>query len=209
MKTISLMTADGRPIARNVRVADKFTDRAIGLLRTERIGSDDGLLLIPAASVHTFGMRYAIDVVFLDRRMRVLNVSPRVQPRRVCIGPSGAARVLELAAGRISDVVLLIGTYVLVADEMEAPPPARPMSATASVTRPPMQFSLRLPPRSLGAVGPASAGRSLHPSRSDFKSDPQVQERQRAMFVRHKDAGGAPLDETSQLKLSSFPSPRR
>lgn len=64
---------------------------------------------------------------------------------------------------RIADAALLIGTFVLVADEMEASQPARPICATASVTRPPIQFSLRLPPRSFGAVSPPSAERSCIP----------------------------------------------
>lgn len=150
MKTISLVTGEGKQVAAAVRVADTFAERAIGLLRRDALRSDEGLLLLPASSVHTFGMRFAIDIVFLDRRMRVLNVSPHVPPRRLCIGPPGAARVLELPCGRIAEAGLLIGAYVLVADDTETQL-LRPAIATTTVARPPIQFSLRLPPTSIAA----------------------------------------------------------
>jgi uncharacterized protein len=69
--------------------------RARGLL-----GTTDAppLLLAPARSVHTFGMRRAIDVVFLDAGLRVVKVVPRLRPWRVA-GARTAVAVLELPAG--------------------------------------------------------------------------------------------------------------
>ena len=53
-----------------LEVADGLASRVVGLLG--RDGLDGGLLLRPARSVHTFGMRFPIDVAYCDRDMRVL-----------------------------------------------------------------------------------------------------------------------------------------
>lgn len=159
MKTISLQTADGRRVAHEVRIADSFVARSIGLLRDEKLDGHQGLLLIPGGSVHTFGMRFPIDVVFLDRRMRVLDFAPNVTPGRLRLAPPGTRRVLELSSGRIAAVGLLIGAYLVVEhDERTEKPraPTRSIRSHASLpprcTRPPVQFSLRLPPQHRGAV---------------------------------------------------------
>jgi uncharacterized membrane protein (UPF0127 family) len=84
-----------RVLGREVAVADRPRARLLGLamLPVERVGS--GLLLPRCASVHTFGMRFALDLVFLDREGRVLGVRRAVAPRRLA-GQRGAAAVLEL-----------------------------------------------------------------------------------------------------------------
>ena len=69
----------------------------LALLRPGRAG--EGLLIPRCRSVHTFGMRFAIDVVFLDRERRALSVRRSVARNRV-VGDRGAAAVLELPAGR-------------------------------------------------------------------------------------------------------------
>ena len=151
MRTIALATMDGRGIASEVRIADSFIARALGLLRDRSLGEQQGLLLVPGGSIHTIGMRFPIDVVFLDRRMRVLALAPHVAPQRFCFAPPEAARVLELAAGRIAAVRLPIGAYVVVpheADERAHRAARRTQShlrSSGRCIRPPIQFSLRLP----------------------------------------------------------------
>jgi uncharacterized protein len=81
-----------------VRVADSFATRALGLLVGKPLGGGEGLLIAPCASIHTFGMRYAIDVVFVDRGGCVLRVCPAVQAGRMRVA-RGARGVLELRAG--------------------------------------------------------------------------------------------------------------
>ena len=77
------------------------------------LDQEDGLLLTPAASAHTLGVRYSIDVVFLSPRMKVLGLAPAVAPWRFRIAPPGTGRVLELAEGRIRATGLTIGAYLL------------------------------------------------------------------------------------------------
>jgi len=81
-----------------VRIADRFASRALGLLVGPPLGPQEGLLIAPCSSIHTIGMRYAIDVAFLDRQARILRLFPTVRAWRIRAAP-GAAGVLELPAG--------------------------------------------------------------------------------------------------------------
>ena len=69
-----------------------------GLLGRDGLDSGEGLLLKPCGSVHTFFMRFPIDVVFLDRELEVVAVSAEVRPWRAARA-RGAKAALELAAG--------------------------------------------------------------------------------------------------------------
>lgn len=73
-------------------------ERARGLLGRRAIGSDEGLLLRRCRSVHTFGMRFAIDAVLLDRTWRVIGVV-RLVPGRVLLPRPRVRHVLEVAPG--------------------------------------------------------------------------------------------------------------
>jgi uncharacterized membrane protein (UPF0127 family) len=78
--------------------ADSFLSRLGGLLVRPALRADEALYLAPCASIHTFFMRYAIDVAFVDREGRVLKLVPRIKPFRAasCWGAHGA---VEFAAG--------------------------------------------------------------------------------------------------------------
>lgn len=86
-----------------LRIARSFVARAIGLLATRRLAPDEGLLIAPCRAVHTFGMRFDIDAVFLDRAGKVLAVHPALAPWRAASCQSAFA-VLELAAGAASRI---------------------------------------------------------------------------------------------------------
>jgi uncharacterized membrane protein (UPF0127 family) len=84
-----------RVCGRDVPVASGFRSRLLGLAGLSREQAGAGLLLPHCASVHTFGMRFDLDLVFLDREDRPLAVFLRVPPRRLA-GRRGAAAVLEI-----------------------------------------------------------------------------------------------------------------
>jgi uncharacterized membrane protein (UPF0127 family) len=94
----TLVTADGAVVCIRCRIAQRPWSRMRGLLGRSRLDESEGILLRPAASVHTWFMRFPIDVVFLDRDLCVLRVVPGLRPWRMT-GRRGAAAVLELAAG--------------------------------------------------------------------------------------------------------------
>jgi uncharacterized membrane protein (UPF0127 family) len=82
-----------------VEIAAAYGTRRRGLLG--RDGIDGALMLTPCGSVHTFGMRFAIDVAYLDRRMRVLRVQT-LRPGRMPLPRPRARHVLEAEAGAMA-----------------------------------------------------------------------------------------------------------
>jgi uncharacterized protein len=95
---VAVTETSGRPVCERCVVAGKTLSRMKGLLGRSSLASGEGLLIRPAPSVHTFFMRFAIDVVFLSRDGEVLKVARNVRPWRArwC---RRAYAVLELAEG--------------------------------------------------------------------------------------------------------------
>ncbi|WP_207308879.1 DUF192 domain-containing protein [Marinobacter salicampi] len=79
-------------------LARTWPRRFRGLLGKRALCQNEGLLLSPCRSIHTFGMPYAIDVVFLDEQARILAIEPHVQKGRV-LKCSPAHATLELRSG--------------------------------------------------------------------------------------------------------------
>ncbi|MFJ9938995.1 DUF192 domain-containing protein [Streptomyces erythrochromogenes] len=97
--------SDPTPIP--LEVASSYRARTRGLLG--RDGIDGAMLLTPAASVHTFRMRFAIDVAYLDRNLRVLDVVT-MAPGRLGLPRLRARHVLEASAGAMAGWGLAAGT---------------------------------------------------------------------------------------------------
>jgi uncharacterized membrane protein (UPF0127 family) len=98
MDTVLLFHSSGRQHAIDVAVADTPLARMRGLLARAPLQSGEGMLIRPCNMVHTIGMGYPIDVVFLRRDGTVLKVSAAVPPLRMR-GHWRAHCVLELPAG--------------------------------------------------------------------------------------------------------------
>jgi uncharacterized membrane protein (UPF0127 family) len=152
MRTFELRTAEGRCIARHIHMACSFQSRCLGLLSRSVMPKEEGLLLIPGGSIHTLGMRFPIDVIFLNRQMRILGLAEHVRPWRIRVAPRGTRRVLELAAGQIAANGLTTGIYLIVdtdlpskPDGSERPTIKMPHLRIEPCERRPIQFSLRLP----------------------------------------------------------------
>ncbi len=88
-------------LGHEVPVATSFAARLLGLSHLSREEAGPGLLIPRCSSVHTFGMRFALDLVFLDRAGRPCSVRRRVPPRRLAFDRR-ASSVLELPARRES-----------------------------------------------------------------------------------------------------------
>lgn len=83
----------------SVSIASTFWERAVGLLGASQLERNASLLIQPCSDIHTYFMRFNIDVVFLARDYRVLSVKESVPSFRFVFGPKGAVAVLELGAG--------------------------------------------------------------------------------------------------------------
>ncbi len=92
----------GTTIARNVTIARSMLSRARGLMFRTSLAPDSGMLIDPCSSIHMFFMRFAIDVLYVDRDDRVVRAQRAIKPWR--IGPihtRGAKYVVELPVGTI------------------------------------------------------------------------------------------------------------
>ena len=109
MKTVSLKTVEGQVVCERCLVTDSPWPRMRGLLGRRGLESGEGLLLKPAGSVHTFFMRFPIDVVFLSREGDVLKVA-RALPAWRLAGARRAKAALELGADEAERRGISVGT---------------------------------------------------------------------------------------------------
>jgi uncharacterized membrane protein (UPF0127 family) len=101
-------------LGERVEVADTARARSRGLLGSDGWRGRDGMLLSPCRNVHTFGMRYPIDVAFLDAEDVVLKVVHGQRPGRVSPVAWRARRALELPAGRLLETSTEAGDRLLI-----------------------------------------------------------------------------------------------
>lgn len=118
----AIEAGSGRVIAARVRRAATHWTRLKGLLGTRGLPEGDGLWIVPCRQVHTVGMRYAIDVVFLDEAGRVVDVVRGLAPGRFSRRVVEATSVLELPAGTVERSGLVPGAQLVI--EQPRPPTA-------------------------------------------------------------------------------------
>jgi uncharacterized membrane protein (UPF0127 family) len=114
-----------------IEVAETSAKRAKGLLGRDSLAAGEGLLFKRCSSLHTFFMRFAIDIAYIDKDGRVLKMAHAVPPFRVSIAPFRAHYALELPAGslvksgtKVKDVLRFVEEY-----EIEEEP--EPLKAAA------------------------------------------------------------------------------
>ncbi|MFJ4874881.1 DUF192 domain-containing protein [Streptomyces sp. NPDC088745] len=104
---------DGVPAPVPLEIATSAHARSRGLLG--RTGIEGALLLTPASGIHTFRMRFPLEVAYLDRDLRVLAVR-LAPPNRLPLPPLRTRHVLEAEAGALTGWGVRAGTRVRVAD---------------------------------------------------------------------------------------------
>src|SRR5665648_397063 len=88
-------------LSSNIKIANDIASRVIGLMFRQKPQNSDGLLLEPCNSIHTFFMRYSLDVVFLSKRNEVVKVIRGLKPWRATLIYFKAKKTLELPAGEL------------------------------------------------------------------------------------------------------------
>ncbi len=92
---------DGIVIAEKVEEAKTFFTRLRGLMFRKKLPSGEALLIKPCDSIHTFGMKFSIDVLFLDSAGRIVRAVRSLAPGKV-VGPvRGGKAVLEMGSGSL------------------------------------------------------------------------------------------------------------
>ncbi|MFN2463636.1 MAG: DUF192 domain-containing protein [Candidatus Dormibacteria bacterium] len=87
----------------NLEIAKTSWSRFVGLMGRHEFPPGSGLWIEPCNSIHMFFMRFAIDVLFLDREGRVKRVMLGLRPWRVSPIVFGARTTVELPAGTLQD----------------------------------------------------------------------------------------------------------
>lgn len=101
--------ATGDVVAGNVVQPKGWLGRTLGLLGRQALGASEGLWLERCWGVHTVGMKFPIDVVFLDEKFRILSIRPSVRSGCLAVAQANANHVVELPAGTCEKFDLLCG----------------------------------------------------------------------------------------------------
>jgi uncharacterized membrane protein (UPF0127 family) len=103
----------GRVVASTVECALTSATRRKGLLGRDGLPAGAALVISRSNAVHTIGMRFAIDIVFVDRRGVVKKVVHNVRPRRIA-ACFAASTTIEMAAGSLAPNTLMPGDRIVV-----------------------------------------------------------------------------------------------
>jgi uncharacterized membrane protein (UPF0127 family) len=108
-------------LADQIELAGGSAKRSKGLLGRNGLGPGEGLWIVPCEAVHTFWMRFSIDLVYLDRHNRIAKIRTNVPPWRLsaCLT---AHSIVELPAGSVAPTLARPG------DQLEF----RPVSSAAN-----------------------------------------------------------------------------
>jgi hypothetical protein len=104
---------EGTCLVPRAKAALSWWSRLRGLLFRRPLAADasEALLISPCSSIHTFGMSYPLDIVFLDRRGVVLGIRECIRPWRACM-QKGARSVLEFHEGAIGRLSIAPGDVI-------------------------------------------------------------------------------------------------
>jgi uncharacterized membrane protein (UPF0127 family) len=138
-------------VATTVEIAATRTTRRRGLLGRDGLPDASAMVLAPCAAVHTAGMRFPIDVVFVDRQGYAVKVVRNLQPWRIALATSGRA-VIEMPAGTLRWGQVLLGDRLYLAPASAV---TRPEAAaeTATNAEKPLAFTVIPRPAAIKPLG--------------------------------------------------------
>ena len=110
-------------VAKNVWAAGSFWERLRGLIGSPPLEEDEGFFIPSCQGIHSFGMSYLFDAIYIDRDGRVLELISRMKPNSFGIINFQARSVLELPEGTIERTKTEKGDLLFVADVSYRPVP--------------------------------------------------------------------------------------
>ena len=106
----------GTVLATHLEVAGDSASRRKGLLGRDRLEPGRAVLIAPTQGIHTFGMRFAIDIVAVTRDGVVVKIRANVPRRRIVLALKAFA-IIELPAGSVTAANLQVGARLLIAPQ--------------------------------------------------------------------------------------------
>lgn len=113
---MKLCREDQSPILLDLKKADSFIDRGIGLLRHSSLPEQEGLWIMATNSIHTFFMKFPIGCIFVDRQLRIKKIIKEIKPWRLILPVWGASSVIELSVKTLESAQLQVGDRLYVVD---------------------------------------------------------------------------------------------
>lgn len=101
-------------IGDRIEVAENSARRVIGLLGRAGLLRGEGLWIKPCSGVHTFGMRFPIDIVGLNQNLHVVKLAENVRPNKIAAVSWIVRSVLELPAGTIAQTHTQLGDVLAI-----------------------------------------------------------------------------------------------
>lgn len=108
-RLIAINTTRGARLTECGRVADNAFTRLVGLLGAKSLEFGDGLWIVPCNSIHSIGMKFNFDAIFLDRNLQVVHLVHEMKPWRISKMVFSAHSVLEVPAGIILQTATRMG----------------------------------------------------------------------------------------------------
>ena len=108
----------GAVVASVVAVADTRASRAVGLLNRTGLEPGEGLWIVPSRGIHTWWMRFPIDILALDERGVVIDQVANLRPWRIRLPRRGTAGVLELPVGTVTGTGTTLGHRIAFEPQM-------------------------------------------------------------------------------------------
>jgi len=102
-------------LAENAVIAGTPLKRMIGLLGYRQFEQGQALIIKPCNSIHTFFMRFAIDVIFVDSNNKITKIIHNMRPFRISAIYLNALFTIELPAGTLEETSTQAGDYVILA----------------------------------------------------------------------------------------------
>lgn len=100
-------------IASEVIKAESFFNKLFGLTVRRKLRTGEGFYIENCSSIHTFWMRYSIDVIFLDKNNRVIAIYYNIRPFKITRFIRNSFSVLELNSGTIDKTTLSVGDIIM------------------------------------------------------------------------------------------------
>lgn len=101
----------------SITAAHTWLSRLKGLLGTRSLAPHQGLWIKPCQGIHTVGMLYRIDVIFLDRHQSITKIDRNIPPFWFSMAPKGTESVVELAQGGAERYQLKLGEALNICKE--------------------------------------------------------------------------------------------
>jgi uncharacterized membrane protein (UPF0127 family) len=118
MRVVTVVNETRGPLVGDrVQIAGTSLTRMVGLLGKSGLEAGGGLWIKPSSGVHTVGMRFTIDVIGLDKNLKVIKLWKRLVPYRLTTVHWNMSSVIELAAGRIDECQVQVGDVLSIRTE--------------------------------------------------------------------------------------------